>query len=404
MSKEINYIAVNNNEMRSSDLILRAMKENKIIFIYKNTDKYNINLKHINIYKPGVILKSSGSIKKSKLCFHPISNLNKSAKSSGIWLESQGFNLSKCIIFNTLPLNHISGLMALWRSKVWHSEYINISPNLIKNTKDLIDLSFSIKNVKDKKLITSLVPTQLIRLLKEKNGLNWLKIFDLIWVGGAHLSDELFNNCKKEKINLAPCYGTTETAAMVTSLKPSEFLEGYKNYGNILKDVKIRINNEGTIEVKTERLGYELESRKEMIKFKNQDGWWESGDYGKLIKINELYYLEVLGRKDNAFQSGGETIFPDTIKTRLKEFIFNNKLPIKDLLIQRKEDEIWGNRFDIIINFSNDINQKEIKKMIRLLDKFSKNWPIHERPMSWKIESDKFKLDKMFTNSWKNNF
>ncbi len=403
MIKKIYFISVNNNEKKSSDLILKAIKEKQIIFIHNNLNINNINLTQINTNKSGVILKSSGSSKKSKLCFHPISHLIKSAKSSGIWLESQGFNLNTCMILNTLPINHISGFMALWRSQVWNSDYMNISPNLIKNTKDLIDLTLSINDIKNKNLITSLVPTQLVRLLKEKNGLKWLKIFDLIWVGGAQLSNDLFNSCRKEKINLAPCYGATETAAMVTSLKPYEFLEGYNNYGTVLKDATIRINDEGIIQIKTERIGYEIKNTKEIISFSNKDGWWESGDYGKLIKIDTSYYLEVFGRKDNAFHSGGETIFPDTIKNNLNEFILDKKLPINDLFIQKKEDEIWGNRFDVVINFANDINQKEIKKIISLLDKYTKNWPSHERPMRWEIESDKLKFDKICTNSWKNN-
>ena len=46
-------------------------------------------------------------------------------------------------------------------------------------------------------------------------------------VGGASISGETAENIK-EKIKLAPCYGTTETAAMVY-LKPKEFLTGFKN-------------------------------------------------------------------------------------------------------------------------------------------------------------------------------
>ena len=75
-------------------------------------------------------------------------------------------------------------------------------------------------------LITSLVPTQLYRLLSTEKGIKWLKLFELIWVGGASISDKLIKISRKEKINLAPCYGSTETAAMVTSLKPDEFLKG----------------------------------------------------------------------------------------------------------------------------------------------------------------------------------
>ena len=63
--------------------------------------------------------------------------------------------------------------------------------------------------INKKHLITSLVPSQLNRLIEEKYGLEWLKLFDLIWVGGAALSTETKTKCIKEKINLSPCYGAT---------------------------------------------------------------------------------------------------------------------------------------------------------------------------------------------------
>ena len=404
MSKKIKYISVKYNETFSSNLILNLIKENKIIFIFQESKNFKKYLKTIKFDGPAIILESSGSSHRPKLCIHPIDNLNKSAETSGIWLESQGFNLRDSIIFNTLPLNHISGLMALWRSQYWRSEYINISPDLLKQTKDLISFTLAQENIKTKRLITSLVPTQLFRLLSNKFGLNWLKMFDLIWIGGAKLSNDLFETCRKEKINLAPCYGATETAAMVTSLKPKEFLNGYKNYGRTLKDINLRINNDGIIEVSSERIGYELKSSEKIECFANQNGWWQSGDYGKLIKVKNFYYLEVLGRKDNAFQSGGETIFPDLIKARIYEFIFKRNIPIKNLLISKKKDQLWGNRFEVILNFKDGLKQKEIEDIIILLEKFTDNWSSHEKPVKWIISKEESLFDKNKTITWKDIF
>ena len=197
--------------------------------------------------------------------------------------------MQKCLILNTLPLNHISGLMPIVRSQTWECDYINISPNLIKNTREL--LLFTIKSKKNKKhLITSLVPTQLQRLLDQKDGISWLKIFDLIWVGGASISGEAAEKCKKEKIKLAPCYGSTETAAMVTSLKPKEFLMGFKNVGEILPDTKIRINAQGLIEIKSPRIGIEIIDSSKTKNFKNKNGWWQAGDLGEINQINNSLY------------------------------------------------------------------------------------------------------------------
>ena len=99
--------------------------------------------------------------------FSHVDNLKLSAATSGQWLIEQGFELQNCLILNTLPLNHISGLMPIFRSQTWGCDCINISPNLLKKTREL--LLFTIKSKKNKKhLITSLVPTQLQRLLAQK--------------------------------------------------------------------------------------------------------------------------------------------------------------------------------------------------------------------------------------------
>ena len=82
--------------------------------------------------------------------------------------------------------------MPIFRSQTWGCDCINISPNLIKKTRELLLSQLNLK--KQKHLITSLVPTQLQRLLAQKDGISWLKIFDLIWVGGASIQTKLQNN------------------------------------------------------------------------------------------------------------------------------------------------------------------------------------------------------------------
>jgi len=248
MKNKIHTIEVENNETQSVEKIIEKIREKKIIYVKNKFYEDKDGLDSITENGPAIILNSSGSSGKPRKCFHHLDNLKLSATTSGQWLIEQGFELQNCLILNTLPLNHISGLMPIFRSQTWGCDCINISPNLIKKTREL--LLFTIKSKKNKKhLITSLVPTQLQRLLAQKNGISWLKIFDLIWVGGASISGETAEQCIQEKIKLAPCYGSTETAAMVTSLKPKEFLMDFKNVEEILPDTKIRINAQGLIEI-----------------------------------------------------------------------------------------------------------------------------------------------------------
>ncbi len=386
MKNKVHTIEVENNETQSVEKIIEKIRENKIIYIKNKFYEDQEVLDSTTENGPAIILKSSGSSGKPRLCFHHLNNLKLSAASSGQWLIEQGFELQNCLILNTLPLNHISGLMPIFRSQTWGCDCINISPNLIKKTREL--LLFTIKSKKNKKhLITSLVPTQLQRLLSQKDGINWLKIFDLIWVGGASISGETAEQCIQEKIKLAPCYGSTETAAMVSSLKPKEFLMGFKNVGEILTDAKIKINAQGLIEIKSARIGIEIIDSSKTKNFKNKNGWWQTGDLGEINQINNSLYLNFLGRTDNAFNSGGEIVFPEVIESRLNNFIMKENIPINKFNISKVSDKLWGNKIKIIVEFRELENHKNIETALNLLKKFSQSWPKHEKPEKWIVKN-----------------
>ncbi len=394
MKNKIHIIEVENNETQSVEKIIKKIRENKIIYIknkfYENEDV----LDSINANGPAIILNSSGSSGKPRQCFHHLDNLKLSAATSGQWLIEQGFELQNCLILNTLPLNHISGLMPIFRSQTWGCDYINISPNLIKKTRELLLFTNNSKRNK-KHLITSLVPTQLQRLLAQKDGINWLKIFDLIWVGGDSISGETAEKCIQEKIKLAPCYGSTETAAMVTSLKPEEFLMGFENVGEILPDTKIRINAQGLIEIKSARIGIEIIDSSKTKNFKNKNGWWQTGDLGEINLINNSLYLNFLGRSDKAFNSGGEIVFPEVIESRLNDFIMKENIPINKFNISKVSDKLWGNKIKIIVEFRELTNHKNIENSLNLLKKFSQSWPKHEKPEKWIVKNKNTSREKI---------
>jgi len=394
MKNKIHTIEVENNETQSVEKIIEKIRDNKIIYVKNKFYEDKDVLDSITENGPAIILNSSGSSGKPRQCFHHLNNLKLSATTSGQWLIEQGFELQNCLILNTLPLNHISGLMPIFRSQTWGCDCINISPNLIKKTREL--LLFTIKFKKNKKhLITSLVPTQLQRLLAQKDGISWLKIFDLIWVGGASISDETAEQCIKEKIKLAPCYGATETAAMVTSLKPKEFLMGFKNVGEILPDTKIRMNAQGLIEIKSARIGIEIIDSSKTKNFKNKNGWWCSSDLGEINQINNSLYLNFLGRSDKAFNSGGEIVFPKVIETRLNDFIIKENIPINKFNISKVSDKLWGNKIKIIVEFRELTNHKNIENSLNLLKKFSESWPKHEKPEKWIVKNKNASKEKI---------
>ena len=136
MKNKIHTIEVENNETKSVEKIIEKIRENKIIYVKNKFYKDEDVLDSIPENGPAIILNSSGSSGKPRKCFHHLDNLQLSAITSGKWLIEQGFELQKCLILNTLPLNHISGLMPIFRSQTWGCECINISPTFLKPIKN----------------------------------------------------------------------------------------------------------------------------------------------------------------------------------------------------------------------------------------------------------------------------
>jgi O-succinylbenzoic acid--CoA ligase len=81
----------------------------------------------------------------------------------------------------------------------------------------------------DQPVLISLVPTQLARLMAVPQARAWLRQLAVVWVGGAALPEALAAQARSAGIRLAPCYGATETAAMVSALPPGQFLAGAEN-------------------------------------------------------------------------------------------------------------------------------------------------------------------------------
>ncbi len=143
MKNKIHTIEVENNETQSVEKIFEKIRENKIIYVKNKFYEDQEVLDSTTENGPAIILKSSGTSGKPRLCFHHLNNLKLPAASSGQWLIEQGFELRNILILNTLPLNHISGLMPIFRSQTWGCDCINISPTLIKKLENFYFLQLN---------------------------------------------------------------------------------------------------------------------------------------------------------------------------------------------------------------------------------------------------------------------
>ena len=63
----------------------------------------------------------------------------------------------------------------------------------------------------------------------------------MIWVGGAALPSALAERCRAAGLRISPCYGSSETGAMVCALEPERFLAGEPGVGRPLGHAELAI-------------------------------------------------------------------------------------------------------------------------------------------------------------------
>ena len=335
-------------------------------------------------FGPGVVVGSGGSTGGRRWCVQPLRNLQESAAATGSWLRALGIDPAACLVVNPLPLHHVSGLLPVVRARQWGAELRWLA---VEWMRDPDTLTRTCPLPRDRPVVISLVPTQLHRLMASPAGLRWLRRCSVIWVGGSSLSEDLAHQARQAGLPLAPCYGATETAAMVCALSPQEFLSGVRGCGPPLDQVNIRIDpNSSAIELITSRLSPGvLESGRLMPLSLLTDGWWRSGDGGEFRTEG----LVVQGRMDGAILSGGETVFPEQVENRLLHLAHQNGVELLELLLLGIASPRWGERLVGLYRGGNHDKQECSRPMASMevlranLMLISKDLPPSQRPTRW---------------------
>ncbi|WP_152669592.1 AMP-binding protein [Synechococcus sp. GFB01] len=330
-------------------------------------------------FGPGVVVGSGGSSGRRRWCLQPLSHLEASALATGRWLAGQGIDPAACLHLNPLALHHVSGLLPLVRSRHWGCIHLPIQPALLR---DPVGLAAAVPLPSDRPTLLSLVPTQLQRLLAVAEGLAWLQRLTLIWVGGAPLPQVVAAGARAASLRLAPCYGATETAAMVCALKPDRFLAGIGGCGEPMADVELQLQPPiGAIAVRTARLspGCLEAGTLRPLPISGQ-GWWPSGDAGRL----DASGLTVLGRLDGAIHSGGETVFPEQVEQRLMAAAAAEGLPLQAILLLPERDPEWGQRLVALVRPSAQA-LGEAGALLEELSRLCRALPAAERPRRWRL-------------------
>ena len=336
----------------------------------------------------GFVIPSGGSTGGQGFCLQPRSNLDASAQATARWLLGIGIQPQRSVLLNPLPLHHISGLMPWWRSRVWGVQHLPLEPAWLKQPALMWARIDALADPVRVPRLLSVVPTQLIRLMEDSAGLACLKSCAVIWVGGAGLNSSCRAAARRERLNLAPCYGATETTAMVTALPPQDFLEGMDGCGDGLGDVEIQLDADGGLMVRTQRLAVgrwngSQDSAPEVLR--DGEGWWRSGDLARWLPGQGASgmgrSLQLIGRCDAVINSGGETLFLEALEERMSDLF--SGLPIQMFLLVGIPDAVWGEKLVGLARLNHQLTEAEGELLMIVLQERCLNLPMIERPKAW---------------------
>ena len=178
----------------------------------------------------------------------------------------------------------------------------------------------------------SLVPTQLIRLLGYRDGIQVPASFKCGLIGGAHASPDLIQQSLAAGWPLALTYGMTEMTSQVATAVPSEVKQKPGSVGRALMGTKIKIDSDGQILAHGPTLaqGY-VDTTEPLV---DTEGWYPTGDLGRFDEDGDLW---ITGRRSDRIVSGGITIDA----THIEDVLCEHE-GVQDACVVGIPDPEWG--------------------------------------------------------------
>lgn len=199
-----------------------------------------------------------------------------------------------------LPLagHHIAGLQVLVRSIVAGTEPVVLD---VSTGFDPLLLPAAIAALPSGRRYTSLVPTQLVKVLDEPAAVEALAALDAILVGGAATPPQLQARASAAGLRLVRTYGMSETCG------------GCVYDGVPLAGVEVRLEpTSGRVLLGGNVLAAGYRGQPEHPAFA-EPGWFRTDDFGTFSDGT----LTVLGRLDEAISTGGLTVVPQVVEAAL---------------------------------------------------------------------------------------
>jgi O-succinylbenzoic acid--CoA ligase len=199
---------------------------------------------------------------------------------------------------------------------------------------------------------TSLVPTQLHRLLESPGDLAALRTAHTILLGGGPIDPALRARAVDEGLRVVATYGSAETAG------------GCVYDGLPLDGVALAIGAEGRIRIAGPTLFDGYQDDPELTARCLVDGWFLTSDAGRL---DEDGRLSVLGRVDDMVLSGGVNVPAPAVAARLR-----GHPAVADAEVLGVPDPEWGQRVVAFVVGNGSLTLDAVR-----------DWVAEKHPRSW---------------------
>ncbi|WP_244328438.1 o-succinylbenzoate--CoA ligase [Yimella sp. cx-51] len=236
-----------------------------------------------------------------------------------------------------MPSQHIAGTQVLVRSIVAGTTPVAIERFTID------EFVCAAKTLDGARQYTSLVPTQLVRLL-EAGAEDALRRFDAILLGGAASPPALLERAAEAGVRVLTTYGMSETAG------------GCVYDGVALDGTTVELEDERIVlRGNTIALGYLDDPERTEDAFDGRGGF-RTGDLGRWHDGR----LQVLGRADDLINTGGMKVAPRVVEDAA------SRLPgVREAVVLATAHPEWGEVVSLVVVGDRSLTLAEIRESLR---------------------------------------
>lgn len=194
-----------------------------------------------------------------------------------------------------MPAHHIAGFQVLVRSMV-----AGVEPAFVNLTGGFRVSDFAARAdelaTTGERMYTALTPMQLNKAMSTLAGIEALRLFSAVLVGGGRINPKMLSSAAKLRINVVTTYGSSETAG------------GCVYDGTPLAGAKVRVTG-GRIYLSGPMIARGYRNIPDHEAFA-EPGWYATSDAGEL----DNGVLRVTGRLDNIIETGGLKLQPEVLE------------------------------------------------------------------------------------------